>query len=36
MYESYSFHFEAFLRGMIITLVPSLIAAVLGRGNKKA
>lgn len=35
MYKSYSFHFKAFLRGMIITLVPSLIAAALGKGNKK-
>lgn len=35
MYKSYSFHFKAFLRGMIITLVPSLIAAAFGKGNKK-
>ncbi len=30
IYYSYSFHFKAFLRGMIITLVPSLVAASLG------
>jgi hypothetical protein len=35
MYSSYSFHFKAFLRGMVIILVPSLLAAILGRGRRK-
>ena len=35
MYSSYLFHFKAFLRGMVITLVPSLVAAVFGRNYKR-
>ena len=36
IYMKHSFHFKAFLRGLILMIIPNLVLAAVSKGSKKA